>query len=346
MSALTDRRLLDHLFARWGPVVHARDAAAGGLPRGLLVRSVDRADLIRIGKAAFVRSQVWDDADERERFRLRSLGFGLCLGEAAHLTGAAAALLLGLPLVDDPVGLPVAIRPGNAHVGHDRSPYGRVRRGFLPLTCRTERSRVRVVSPAFCAVDIARHLGPRDGLVVADAVMHSGVERQAVTRIAENMLAYPGIESVAWVAEHADRRVESPLESLCRFAFLAADRPPPLSNIWIGAGSRWFRVDHLLPDDGIVLEGDGGVKYRNRPDADAIVSDEKERERLIRSLGFGMVRYTWADAAGRPGQLLHRVSEAKRLRQQAPVPTGWRFDPPWAGGADGAHGATPVVPYR
>ena len=160
MSALTDRRLLDHLFARWGPVVHARDAAAGGLPRGLLVRSVDRADLIRIGKAAFVRSQVWDDADERERFRLRSLGFGLCLGEAAHLTGAAAALLLGLPLVDDPVGLPVAIRPGNAHVGHDRSPYGRVRRGFLPLTCRTERSRVRVVSSAFCAVDIARHLGP------------------------------------------------------------------------------------------------------------------------------------------------------------------------------------------
>jgi hypothetical protein len=268
MSVLTDRRLLDQLYARWGPVVHARDARSAGLPRGVLVRAVDRADLVRLGKAAFVRTSDWDAAGERERFRFRTLAFGLCLGRDAHLTGAGAALLLDLPLVDDPVGLPVAIRPGNAHTGHDRSPYGRVRHGYLPLTCRTERQRVPVVSPAFCAVDIARHLGPRDGLVVADAVLHSGVDREAVTRIAQNMLAYPGIQSVAWVAEHADRRVESPLESLCRYAFLAADRRPPLSNIWIGAGSRWFRVDHLLPDDGVVIEGDGALKYRDRPDAD------------------------------------------------------------------------------
>lgn len=333
MSVLTDRRLLDQLFARWGPVVRSRDALSSGLPRGLLVRGVDRADLIRVGKAAFVRTVDWDAADERERFRLRSLAFGLGLGDGAYLTGAAAALLLGLPLIDDPVGLPVAIRPGDAHTGHDRSPYGRVRHGYLPVTCRTERLRVQVVSPAFCAVDIARHLGPRDGLVIADAALHSGVDREAVTRIAENMLAYPGIESVAWVAEQADRRVESPLESLCRYAFLAAGRPAPLSNIWIGAGSRWFRVDHLVPEDGVVLEGDGNLKYRDRPDADAIVRDEKERERLIRAQGFGVVRYTWADAIGRPGLLLHRVGEAKRLRQQAPVPTGWRLDPPWADSA-------------
>lgn len=334
MSVLTDRRLLDQLFARWGPVVHVRDARAAGLPRGLLVRAVDRADLIRLGKAAFVRTVDWDTAAERDRFRLRSLAFGLGLGGDAHLTGAAAALLLGLPLVDDPSGQPVAIRPGNAHIGHDRTPYGRVRHGYLPPTCRTERHRVPVVSPAFCVVDIARHLGPRDGLVAADAVLHSGVDREAVTRIAENMLSYPGIQSVAWVAEHADGRVESPLESLCRYAFFAADRRPPLSNVWIGAGSRWFRVDHLLPDEGVVLEGDGAVKYRDRADADTIVRDEKERERLIRALGFGVVRYTWADAVGRPGLLLHRVGEAKRLRQHAPVPTGWRLDPPWADSGD------------
>lgn len=343
MSVLSDRRLLDQLFARWGPVVHARDARAAGLPRGLLVRAVDRADLVRVGKAAFVLARDWDAAGVRERFRLRSLALGLCLRDDAHLTGAAAALLLGLPLVDDPVGLPVAIRPGSAHTGHDRTSYGRVRHGYLPVTCRTELSRVRVVSPAFCAVDIARHLGPRDGLVLADAVVRSGVDRAAFTSIAENMLAYPGIESVAWVAGHADHRVESPLESLCRYAFLAAERRPPLSNVWIGAGSRWFRVDHLLPDDGVILEGDGGLKYRDRPDADAIVRDEKERERLIRALGFGVVRYTWADAIGRPGQLLHRVAEAKRLRHNAPVPTGWRFDPPWMDAADRMPG-TPRPP--
>jgi len=65
------------------------------------------------------------------------------------------------------------------------------------------------------------------------------------------------------------------------------------------------------------------------PTPTIIVRDEKERERLIRALGFGVVRYTWADAIGRPGLLLHRVVEAKRLRQHAPVPTDWRLDPPW-----------------
>ncbi len=331
MSVLSDRRLLDHLFARWGPVVHVRDARAAGLPAGVLVRAVDRADLIRLGKAAFARASDWAAGGERDRFRLRALAFGLGLGGDAHLTGPAAALLLGLPLVDDPSGLPVAIRPGNAHIGHDRTPYGRVRHGYLPPVCRTERHRVPVVSPAFCAVDIARHLGARDGLVVADAVLHSGVDRRAITTIAANMLAYPGIAMVAWVAEHADRRAESPLESLCRYAFLAAGARPPLSNVWIGAGSRWFRVDHLLPDEAVVLEGDGAVKYRDRPDADAIVRDEKERERLIRGLGYGLVRYTWTDAVARPGRLLHRVREATRMRAPGPVPTGWRLDPPWGG---------------
>lgn len=334
MSALRDRRLLDQLFARWGPVVHVRDARAAGLAGGVLRRGVDRADLVRLGKAAFVRTADWDAGSERERFRLRALAFGLGLGGDAHLTGPAAALLLGLPLVDDPSGLPVAIRPGNAHIGHDRTPYGRVRHGYLPPTCRTERQRVPVVSPAFCAVDVARHLGARDGLVVADAVLRSGADRQAITRIAENMLAYPGIAMVAWVAEHADRRAESPLESLCRYAFLAAGERPPLSNVWIGAGSRWFRVDHLLPDVGVVLEGDGAVKYRDRPDADAIVRDEKERERLIRGLGYGLARYTWTDAVARPGGLLHRVREAARMRPAGPVPTGWRLDPPWAGAGE------------
>ncbi len=336
MGALADRRQLDQLFARWGPVVHLRDAVAGGMTRGLLIRGVDRDDLVRIGKAAFARAAEWDAADPTERFRLRAIAFGLCLADDAHLTDEAAALLLGLPLIDHPPGPPVAVKPGNAHIGHDRSPYGRVRHGYLPLTCRTERSRVRVVSPAFCAVEIARHLGPRDGLVVADAVLHSGVPREAITRIAEHMLAYPGIDTVAWVAEHADPRVESPLESLGRYAFLAAGQPPPLSNVWVPAGRHWFRVDHLLAGDGVILEGDGDLKYRNRPDADAVVKDEKERERLLRSSGFGVVRYTWADAIGRPGQLLHRVEEAKRLRPHMPVPTGWRFDPPWADARSGS----------
>ena len=74
--------------------------------------------------------------------------------EDAHLTGAAAATLLGLPLLSPPAGLPIAVRPGDPHIGHDRTPYGRIRHGHLPLVHRTMRARVRTVSAAYAAVDL------------------------------------------------------------------------------------------------------------------------------------------------------------------------------------------------
>ena len=36
------------------------------------------------------------------------------------------------------------------------------------------------MSPAYCAVDIARHFGSQDGLVMADAVLAAGVSREVL----------------------------------------------------------------------------------------------------------------------------------------------------------------------
>ncbi len=338
MGILSDRRQTEQLLHRWGPVIHLRDADASGVARGLILRQADRGDLIRVAKSAFTPTFAWDNADSQERFRLRSIGFGLCIAEDAHLTGPAAALLLGLPVLAEPASLPTAVRPGNPHIGHDRSPYGRVRHGYLPLVHRTARARVRTVDPAYCAIDIARHLGPLDGLVIADAALHRGVNPAAMIDIIAKMQAYPGISTALWVAQHADPRSESPLESLGRHAFVSAGLPAPLSNVWVWTGRQWFRVDHLLPGSGIVIEADGAVKYNNRPDAETIVSNEKERERLLRRLGFGVVRYTWDDAFGRPWNILHRVHEEQALRQNSPVPTCWTLEQPGSTGTD----ATPM----
>jgi hypothetical protein len=214
-------------------------------------------------------------------------------------------------------------------VGHDHTPYGRTRHGYLPLHHRTSRDGVATVSPAYCVIDIARHRGSRDGLVVADRVLASGVSREVLTALLTALEHYPGIESARWVVEHGDARAESPLETLGRFAFLSAGMPPPISNAWIPVHGRWYRADHLLPEEGVILEADGAVKYDNRPDASQLVTNDRDRERLLRSLNFGIARYGWSIATRHPAEIIYRAREAARLRGGRPAPTCWTLTSPW-----------------
>ena len=89
----------------------------------------------------------------------------------------------------------------------------------------------------------------------------------------------------------------------------------------LGERTIWIDCD--------VLEADGAVKYNDRPDADTIVTLEKERERLLRRAGFGVVRYTFADAVNRPDIIVERARQAALLRPAGPAPTCWAMDPPW-----------------
>ena len=328
MTPITDRRQAMIIFDRHGPVIHHRDADGCGVPRGLILRLTARGELIRLGKSAFVQTESWESADEWVRFRYRSIAFGLGAAADTYLTGPAAAVLLDLPVLGDPPDRPTALRPGDPHIGHDRTPFGTVRHGFLPLVHRTMRARVRTVSPAFAAVDIARHLGPMDGLMITDAVLHGGVPRWSLQTLAASMLAYPGMQTARWVIEHADSRAESPLESLGRYSFLSHGQPAPLSNVWIRTEGGWYRVDHLVPETGAILEGDGALKFNNRSDADAVVKNQWQREQHLRTARYGIGRYSWADALGRPWIIPKKADQAAAERRPGPVPTDWTLDAP------------------
>lgn len=285
---------------------------------------------MRVGKAAFVGADSWDVADAWGRFRLRAIGFGLCTAADAHLAGAAAAVIHGIPTVGSPPSLPTAVRPGDAHRAPIRSTHGRIRWGYLPPHHRTTRSRVAVVSAAYTSVDVARRDGPLAGLTAADHLLHQGMHPEIPADVLAHMKGYPGIRQAEWAWSHADPRCESPLETAGRFAFIQAGRPVPLSNVWISHGGQVRRVDHLYPEHGIVLEGDGDVKYNNRPDAADIVRDEKARERWLRSLGFTVIRYSYATVRNNPHLLLAEVDREIARRRGRPAPTCWSLNPPWA----------------
>lgn len=327
MTRLRDAQIMAELFDRFGDVVHQLDADACGVSRALVRRATDQGLLIRVAKSAFVLRSRVAGLTEWETFRLRAIGFGMCSGANVHLTGWAAAAVLGVPVVHAPPNLPTSLRPGDAHRAPDRTPYGRTRWGHLPPWHRTTRFRVPTVDATYAAIDIARHNGAVAGLVAADFVLHSGVHREVMAKLTTDMVNYPGIETARWVVQAADDRVESPLETLGRLVFLTNRREPPLSNVWIRVGARRYRVDHLLPETGVVVEADGAIKYNNRPDAAKIVTDEKNRERDLRSAGFEIVRYNWDLAISRPLELLRRVDAAGRLRRGA-VPDCWSLTAP------------------
>ena len=328
VTILRDSRILAELFDRYGPVIAAADADAAGVPRALLRRGSDNGVLLRVAKSAFVMRERTRRLTEWEVFRLRSIGFGLCHGPNVYLTGWAAAAVLGVPTVHTPPSYPTGLRPGSAHRAPDRTPYGRIRWGFLPSYHRTSRSRVQSVDVAYAALDIARHNGAIAGTVAADFALSVGIRRDELAALTDDMVNYPGIQTARWVVEHADGRAESPLETLGRLAFLTGRRDPPLSNVWITAGRRHYRVDHFLPSTGVVIEGDGALKYNNRPDAGKVLMKEKDRERDLRLLGLEIVRYDFDTVMRRPGELLRRVDAAQRSSRGRPAPDCWSMDAP------------------
>ena len=328
MGSVLDRARLNLLFARFGNVISMRDVLASGLPVGTVYRAESRREIIRLGKASFAPAEVWDGADAWSRFRMASVAFGLVAAGHIFLTGPSAQAVLGLPTLSEPPAVPVGIRVAPTSSGTNMTEHSRVRTGVLPPAHQWIRGRVRVVSTCYAAVDIARHSTAEEALAVVDHVLHSGVSKEQFTRLLADLHHYPGIEQAAWAVSSGDDRAESVLESLGRLAFLEAGRPPPLSNVWFSDGITTYRVDHYLPDSGVVLEGDGGLKVNNRPDAHDIVRRQVSRESWLRAHGCAVERYDYAMAINRRSQIVALADRAVRSQQGRPLPTCWSMERP------------------
>jgi hypothetical protein len=322
------RRRIEAISARAGPVVTLADADASGMSRAQVRRCESTGITTRIGKSAFVLARTLAEADPWEAFRLRSIGFVVGSGDDVYLAGASAQVVLGAPSLGEPPPKPVALRPGDAHRGPDRTPYGRVRTGWLPPYHRWSRSGVRVVSLEYAAVDVARHTDHAEALSVLDHALHHGADRESMALLTTQMSRYPGIDLARWAIQHGDDRVESPLESLGRLAFLEVGQQAPLSNVWIYDDSHAYRGDLLIPETGVVLEGDGNVKYDNRADASTIIGSQIARERWLRRRGYGVERFNSAVARYHREQILIRAEHAAKERGNRPPPKDWSLDPP------------------
>ena len=177
----------------------------------------------------------------------------------------------------------------------------------LPAAEVTDVAGVRATTADRTVIDVSRRATFRAAVVTADAALRQGLEPDVLRATAARWSGWPYGRQPVLVAQFADGRAESPLESLGRVALHEQGvEPPELQvEVWLG-GVFVARVDHLWEEFGVVGEADGMGKY----DVDGALRDEKRRQETLEQIGFVVVRYDWDDAYRKQEQLAARVRAA------------------------------------
>jgi Transcriptional regulator, AbiEi antitoxin/Protein of unknown function (DUF559) len=219
-----------------------------------------------------------------------------------------AALLHRLALLErPPAGVVAVTRPPGAPGRHNGRQGVKTHNAALPAEHLTLVHRVPVTSVARTAVDLARTMPFRAGVVVADSALGSGkITKDELRAVLADCRGWPGIDRARKVIEFADGRAESPFESISRVAFDAGGLPPPDLQVWVGADVQVGRVDFLWREHRTIAEADGALKFGDPERARLqIARDEK-----LRAAGFEVVHFTWKQLMATPDLVIAAIRAA------------------------------------
>ena len=178
-----------------------------------------------------------------------------------------------------------------------------------------------VTTVARTAIDLAGPLDLPGALAILDhaarLLITSYVTRPRRSDFASPRLVAAAHEALLAAARHHRSRLtptvelvvparESPAESLTAGHLQLAGLPTPLFQAPIDTPNGTVHPDFLWPDLRLIGECDGAVKYT---DQRSIVA-EKEREQLLRDLGYRIVRWLAKEIMTRPDIVLARIERA------------------------------------
>ena len=248
---------------------------------------------------------------DHEKYRLRVLAIA---ARSPHLVVShqSAALLLGLPVKDQDLNTVSLIRRGT---GGGRSANGRTVRvaqlepGEIALV-----GGVQVTSVARTLVDLGCTASRDAAVMAADHALHHRLVSPAELSAAmARTRRRHGAAAARRALGFADGRSESPGESTTRVILDRLGLPAPHLQVSIFAPDGTFlgRTDLGYPELGVLIEFDGLVKYSklladHESSVDVVVR-EKDRENLIRGMGYLVIRVVWSDLT-RPALLADRIN--------------------------------------
>ncbi len=233
-----------------------------------------------------------------------------------HAARRSAAVLHGLPLLGAGPRVPLLVREKKQPTERSSSRFRRL--AALPPEERTTARGLPVTSLARTVFDLARSESFRSGVVVADAALRAGLSPADLEACMERHRGWPGSRAARAVAEFADGRAESPLESLARVAARTTGLPAfePQVEVW-RYGRFVARVDGLWWDHLLVFEGDGAEKLLSGQDPELVA-----RQEAIRDCGLDVVRARWSDVYNQQDAWAARVRARRATRDGAQLPPG------------------------
>lgn len=281
----------------------AREVSAAEAER--LASRERRGELVRLVRGVYVSAASWQRQSPRERHLTLARAVVLMRERRLVLSHRTAVIAWDLPLFGAP--------PDDVHVLAYRSGGGRSDDRLVRHCLDIPRETVlldglEATTLARTAVDVARTSVFAEGVMVADAVLARGVGRgEIIEQLPEP--GHRGARRAREVAQFADARSGSPLESLSRVSIAEAGLPTPdLQHEFRDSDGR-MSVDFWWPRFGVVGESDGKVKYlderyRNGRTLEQVLLDEKWREqRLRRQPGVRAIARWDAAAAASPARL-------------------------------------------
>ena len=229
------------------------------------------------------------------------------IGNSAVVSHQSAAQLYGIDLLHKP-GPQVTLT--SRERDWKNRPGIHVYAVDLPDSHRTVASGLPMTTAARTVVDLARTLDFKAGVVAADSALRRKITSKPEL---ESALAaqsnWRGVRQAAEVVAFADKRAESPLESISRVVFRDVGLPPPDLQVWLGGKVEPVgRVDFYWKKYRTVAEVDGALKYDDPTRARL----QLKRDALLRADEFEVVHFDWQDITKAPDYVAEQMWRAFR----------------------------------
>ncbi len=211
--------------------------------------------------------------------------------DRAMLSHASAAIAHGVPVVGRAIDQPcVTVGAGTALRSLAKV---HLHRATLDEVVAIDGDRILPI--ARTVIDLAREHGLVAGLAAADFALHERlITDEQLAIVLGQQQCWPGIKKARWVADFADARTESPLESVSRLRCSQhrLPAPRPQARICDPSGAIVARCDFYWDAFGVAGEADGAMKWADDP---AQRDKRDEKTHLLESLGLIVVDWGWAD---------------------------------------------------
>lgn len=255
-------------------------------------RAIARGELAQVRRGVYAPSEQWRTLPPWQRYLARVHAVALLIPDAVFCFESAAALR-GLPVFGDPRDVHVLRRDGgDAGITGDL----RIHTTAIPREI-VDLGGFASTSDAETAVDIARHRHPVIGLAVADGALRLDTRLSVEQLVARNE-ARPssrGRRQARWALHRANAGAETTLESISRAAVSWLGFPEPELQSWLTSHSgHRDRVDMWWPDDKVIGEADGDLKYDGRfGDPVAALRERRRRDARLREHARSVTHWAW-----------------------------------------------------